>query len=77
MEVMEAWPPANYVDPVTQGSAEFILNVTLFPLVCIVIAIRIFTRLRISKNFGGDDWLIVAAMVCTSLPSQQTIISLS
>jgi hypothetical protein len=64
LAVIESWPPPNYVDPVTRGSANIIINLILFPLVCLFIALRVYTRLWIAKSFGADDWLILASLVC-------------
>ena len=65
LAVIESWPVPNYVNPVTRGPANIIINLIFFPLVCLVIALRVYTRLRISKSFGADDWLILASLVYT------------
>lgn len=62
-EILATWPAPNYVNPVTRGNAVLIVNVSLFAVALLVIIIRLYTRLRISKSFGLDDWLITAAMV--------------
>ena len=64
LAVIESWPLPNYVNPVTRGPANIIINLVFLPLVCLVIALRVYTRLRISKSFGVDDWLILASLVC-------------
>ena len=66
-DVLASWPTPNYVDPVARGPANLIMNVILYPLVCLAIFLRLFTRLRISKSFGVDDWLILASLVCAFL----------
>ncbi|KAH6668942.1 hypothetical protein B0J14DRAFT_432337, partial [Halenospora varia] len=63
LEVIASWPKANYINPEERGYGNIIINVVLFPLTCMAIAIRVYTRLRISKSFGIDDWLILAALV--------------
>ena len=63
LEVIATWPTPNYVDPVTRGWANAIVNIVLYPLVCIALSIRIYTRLRITKSFGWDDWLILLSFV--------------
>ncbi len=63
LEVLASWPKPNYVDPIQRGPANIILDLTLLPLVCLVITLRVFTRTSISKNFGADDWLILASLV--------------
>lgn len=61
--VILSWPRPNYKDPVTTGPANVIITCIFYPLVCIIIGIRCYTRLRISRSFGWDDWLILGAMV--------------
>jgi hypothetical protein len=68
LAVIESWPLPNYIDPVTRGPAIIIMNLVLFPSVCLFIAIRVYTRLCISKSFGADDWLILASLVCFPFP---------
>ena len=63
LEVIASWPLPNYDDPITRGPAPIIFNLVLFPLVCFFIALRMYTRLCISKSFGLDDWLILATLV--------------
>ena len=62
--VLASWPTPNYVDPVVRGDAVIVMNLVFYPIVLIVLLIRIFTRVTISKSFGSDDYLIVAALVC-------------
>ncbi|QSZ35475.1 hypothetical protein DSL72_008345 [Monilinia vaccinii-corymbosi] len=63
IETLAAWPMPNYVDPETRGKGVVIVNAILFPVALGVLLIRFYTRLHISKSFGLDDWLIIAAMV--------------
>ncbi|KAH9208595.1 hypothetical protein DL95DRAFT_345248 [Leptodontidium sp. 2 PMI_412] len=65
-EVIISWPRPNYENPITTGPANVVITCIFYPLVCIVIGIRCYTRLRISRSFGWDDWLILAAMVPTT-----------
>lgn len=62
-EIIASWPVPNYVDSETRGNGVLIVNTVLFTIALSVIVIRIYTRLRISKSFGLDDWLILAAML--------------
>jgi hypothetical protein len=61
--VLRSWPKPNYIDPVQRGPENIILNLIFLSLVCLVIALRVFTRLRILKNFRADDWLILVTWV--------------
>lgn len=61
--VIASWPTPNYTDPVVRGNAVIVMNLILYPIVLSILAIRIFTRISISKSFGADDYLIVLALV--------------
>jgi hypothetical protein len=63
LAVIASWPTPNYIDPTRRGWANLITNAVLYPLVCVALFIRVFTRLRISRSFGVDDWLILVAIV--------------
>jgi len=66
LEVIAAWPEPNYVNPTdVRGPAILILTVIFIPLLVILVALRIYTRLRLSRNFGADDITIVAAVFPT------------
>jgi len=54
----------NDINPITRGNAIIIVNGIMYPFVILVIGIRVYTRIRISKSFGSDDYLILAALVC-------------
>ncbi|KAM3071861.1 hypothetical protein ACMFMG_009716 [Clarireedia jacksonii] len=62
-EVIASWPPPNYINPERRGNAVIIVVAVFFPVALFTLLTRIYTRIRISKSFGLDDWLIVAAMV--------------
>ncbi|KAH7348802.1 hypothetical protein BKA65DRAFT_268044 [Rhexocercosporidium sp. MPI-PUGE-AT-0058] len=64
--VIISWPAPNYKDPVTTGPSNVVITCIFYPLVCVIIWIRCYTRLRISRSFGLDDWLILASMVPTT-----------
>ncbi|KAI1844564.1 hypothetical protein JX265_001549 [Neoarthrinium moseri] len=63
LSVLATWPRPNYNHPETRGPAGKVLAVALTTLVTLILAIRIYTRRAISKSFGLDDILIVAAYI--------------
>ncbi|KFZ25122.1 hypothetical protein V502_00398 [Pseudogymnoascus sp. VKM F-4520 (FW-2644)] len=66
IDVILSWPDANYENPtVVHGPAMIVLTMIFLPLTIAVVIARTFTRIRISKNFGGDDMFILAALVPT------------
>ena len=65
--VMATWPAPNYVNPQNHGPGLFIVDITLMVVVLIVVGIRYYTRLRVTKTFGPDDFLIGVALVDTLL----------
>lgn len=58
-EVVNSWPPPNYDDPETRGPGLFVLTVVLIILGGFIIAIRTYTRIRLTRAFGLDDGLIL------------------
>lgn len=66
-DVLEGWPKPNYVDPVTHGRSKIVLNVVLYAILLCIVALRMVTRIWLRKSFGGDDVLILLALVwhCT------------
>ncbi len=66
IEVFLKWPKANYVNPSeVRGPAIIVLTMIFVPLLCVIVALRIYSRCCVSKNFGKDDVAIVAAVVPT------------
>lgn len=61
--VLAEWPTSNYVDPVVRGPANLIIIAIFFPLALMIVGIRTYTRIHLSKSFGLDDWFILAALV--------------
>ncbi|MCJ1241535.1 hypothetical protein MMC14_009540, partial [Varicellaria rhodocarpa] len=59
---MASWPTPNYVNPETRGPAVFVVNIMLMIVVLVVVGIRFYTRLRVTRTFGPDDVLIAAAL---------------
>jgi hypothetical protein len=66
LEVMLSWPVGNYAHPSeVRGPAIHILTYIFVPLLTVLVLLRAYTRLRLTKNFGADDVAIVAALVPT------------
>jgi hypothetical protein len=66
VDVIITWPQGNYTNPSeVRGPAIVILTLIFVPLLVILVALRTYTRLRLSKNFGADDIAIVAALFPT------------
>jgi hypothetical protein len=55
------WPAPNYVDPETRGYP------VLFTITCtttaVVVILRLYSRLHLTKSLGVDDWLLLAGFV--------------
>ncbi|KAL3420840.1 integral membrane protein [Phlyctema vagabunda] len=65
-EVIVSWPASNYDSPSGRGPEGIIINLVLFPLMLLVVSLRIFTRCHLSRSFGIDDTLILVALVPTT-----------
>ena len=64
-EIIESWPKPNYVNPVTRGPALTIVNIIFITLVILVVGLRYYTRLRITRSFGQDDVVIGLSLIPT------------
>ncbi|KAI4266450.1 MAG: hypothetical protein L6R38_008734, partial [Xanthoria sp. 2 TBL-2021] len=64
-EVIASWPKPNYVNPDTRGPALTVVNIVFIVLVFIVVGLRYYTRIRITRSFGIDDYVIGASVVPT------------
>jgi hypothetical protein len=59
--VVAAWPAPNDINPETTGPSSVVVEITLLVLVTILLAIRLYTRIVISRGFALDDTLILLA----------------
>lgn len=64
--VLASWPTPNYDNPTHVRGPELIIVAGIFfPLAVLMVILRFFTRIRISKAFGIDDVFLLAALVPT------------
>lgn len=66
LSALQNWPAPNYVNPERRGPAATIVVSVLLGLVTLILIVRIYTRVRISRGFGLDDVLIIFAYVWCS-----------
>ncbi|ESZ92858.1 hypothetical protein SBOR_6766 [Sclerotinia borealis F-4128] len=66
-QILSTFPQPNYIDPVTRGPLLLIITVVFLPIVYIVVGLRTFTRLYLSKHFGVDDVFLLIALVPTTV----------
>ncbi|KAI1121107.1 hypothetical protein F5Y10DRAFT_109334 [Nemania abortiva] len=63
IEVVASWPKPNYINPESRASAGEIVGSIFLVLVTIILAIRLYSRKRLTNGFGLDDTLICLAYV--------------
>ncbi|KAL5342923.1 hypothetical protein BJX70DRAFT_239945 [Aspergillus crustosus] len=63
IEVLLTWPAPNYDDPPTRGKAVLVMTIICLVLSTIITALRVYTRLIITRTAGLDDILIVFGLV--------------
>lgn len=62
LDVLITWPVGNYLHPSeVRGPAVLILTLSFVPTLLILIILRTYTRLRLTRSFGPDDIAIVAS----------------
>jgi len=61
-------PPAGQVsnleNPTTRGHMITTCNIICLVIVCIVVTMRMYTRIRIVKSLWWDDWCTLFALAC-------------
>lgn len=63
VELVLSWK-ANYVNPPTRGETAIVVQEVVLMLLCVIsVALRVYTRKFLAKNFGMDDVLIIIALV--------------
>lgn len=63
IDVLLSWPPPNHVNPVHRQKLLLWTIGVLYSVTVIVVGLRMWARVRITRNVGPDDWLILATMV--------------
>lgn len=64
--VILSWPMPNYVNPTdVRGPSILIVTGIFFPIAVLAVALRVFTRIHLSRAFGIDDMFLLAAIVPT------------
>ncbi|KAB8297677.1 hypothetical protein EYC80_001485 [Monilinia laxa] len=66
-QVLSTFPQPNYIDPETRGPALLIITAVFLPIVHIVVGLRTFTRIHLSKHFGVDDIFLLIALIPTTI----------
>ncbi|KAI0852723.1 hypothetical protein F5Y00DRAFT_257982 [Daldinia vernicosa] len=56
---------SNFTNPESRSHQLYILIAVLSPIVFLVGSLRIYSRLRITRSFGADDWICIAATILT------------
>lgn len=67
LSVIEAWPTPNYIDPITRGNSNLIINYVLYTVLFAFVVLRIFTRTILRSVFGADDAFILLAVIPTTV----------
>lgn len=62
-EEIARWPKPNYHNPMRRGWGLVALCIALFVLALGIVIARLYARIRIQRNYGLDDTLIIAAIV--------------
>lgn len=62
-EIIAGWPKHNWVNPETRGPALTVVNIIFIILVFVVVGLRYYTRIKITRNFGQDDVVIGLSLV--------------
>lgn len=65
---MAAWPKPNYIDPETKQPVALGLNTVMTFVIVSFVSCRFYSRTRLIKALGLDDWIMLLAAVSLSIP---------
>ncbi|OBT60150.1 hypothetical protein VE03_10404 [Pseudogymnoascus sp. 23342-1-I1] len=64
LDVVETWPKPNYIDPDRRGHASLIVQCMLVFLATVIVSIRLYARVAITKaRVGIDDVIIIISLI--------------
>lgn len=62
-DVVAGWPAPNYANPETKGPALPTIVILFYALAAVALAVRLYDKVRISRRFFVEDYLIIVTMV--------------
>lgn len=65
IEEILRWPIGNYINPTTRPNTILLTACICGPITCTMLMTRLWVRMFHQRNPGWDDWLMVAATVCS------------
>lgn len=60
---MAVWPKPNYIDPETKQPLALGINVVMSSVIVAFVSCRFYSRTRLVKALGLDDWIMLSAAV--------------
>ncbi|KAE8135958.1 hypothetical protein BDV38DRAFT_272437 [Aspergillus pseudotamarii] len=66
-EIVAGWPAPNYANPETKGPALPTIVLLFFALAAVALSVGLYDKLKISRRFFAEDYLIILAMVPTTV----------
>lgn len=71
-DVVAGWPAPNYADPETKGPALPTIVLLFYVLATFALSVRLYDKLKISRQFFAEDYLIILSIVRPTciLPNQ-------
>src|ERR1700761_7762705 len=73
--VIDSWPTPNYVNPPTRGPALEYICIVFGVLAVVIVCVRIYSRLSITRALGWDDFLIVVGLAVSIAMSVMVIVA--
>lgn len=77
LEQLLIWPTPNYVDPPTRSPYVLITACILGPISVALLFARLYVRIRMQRNAGLDDWLMLAALVSNRSTVTETLLTIA
>lgn len=68
-DVVAGWPAPNYANAETKGAALPTIVILFYALAAFALGVRLYDKIKISRRFFAEDYLIILTMVSLALLS--------
>lgn len=66
-DVVAGWPAPNYANAETKGAALPTIVILFYALAAFALGVRLYDKIKISRRFFAEDYLIILTMVSPAL----------
>ncbi|OJJ62486.1 hypothetical protein ASPSYDRAFT_196211 [Aspergillus sydowii CBS 593.65] len=74
-DVVAGWPAPNYANAETKGAALPTIVILFYALAAFALGVRLYDKIKISRRFFAEDYLIILTMIPTTVVTIVVLLS--